>query len=85
MKLNEAMNTIPQLKNPDIITDGVPNKMAKMIKLIKKKDELELTKLINLIPRIEIEKWIWRLNRYRFKKYPYTAVAISKMKWRRGF
>jgi hypothetical protein len=86
MLLNEAMMTTTQIDNKDLIKEPVKaSKLDKMIKLIKKKDALELTKVIDSIPRVEIAKWIDRLTRYRYKKYPFTAVAISKLKWRRGY
>ena len=89
MKSFENANKVfTQINNPDLITKKLKDKksiMGKMMTLIKKKDELELTKVIDMIPRQDIGNWIWKLSRYKYAKYPYTIIAITKMKLRRGF
>lgn len=60
------------------------DKFAKLIKLIKDRRDLAMTGLIDTIRRQDIGYWIDRLER-SYRSLPYTAVAIAKLKNRRGF
>lgn len=85
MNLNEALKTFD--KDEDFLKD-VPEKKSrfdKLLELIMKDNELEMTKVINQISRFEIGSWIDKLRRYKYEKYPMTKVAIAKLKWRRGW
>jgi len=44
---------------------------------------LEVTKLIDTVPKHKIDDWLWKLDRYKYKKYPATAAAIEKLKDRK--
>ena len=85
MNMDEALKTFD--KDEDFLKD-VPEKKSrfdKLMDLIKKENELEMTKVVNEISRFEIGSWIDKLRRYRYAKYPLTKVAIAKLKWRRGW
>jgi hypothetical protein len=85
MEFDEAMKTFD--KEEDFLKD-VPEKKSrfdKLMVLIMKENELEMTKVINEISRFEIKDWIDKLKRYKYAKYPLTKVAIAKLKWRRGW
>ena len=56
-----------------------------IVRAIKEGDELKLTELTNKIPKYKIEDIIWKLERYKYKRFRLTKVAISQLKWRRGY
>lgn len=61
----------------------VKNKFEKMLNFIEKKKEKELGELIKIIPLSNIDDFIWKLERYKYQKYPYTAMALKKLKERK--
>jgi len=74
---NETANTLNSLTPK--------NKFEKLILAIKKDDVMNMANIINLFPRSSIRDVIWKLGRYKYKRYPATKVAIEKLKWRAGF
>lgn len=84
MKLNEAIKTFTK---DDFLKD-VPEEKSrfdKLVELIKKGNELEMTKIINGIPRNGIKSWVDKLRRYKYERFQLTKVAVAKLKWRRGW
>jgi len=72
----------------DVDTDEKSKSKGKMDKwgtTLKKGNPLSITYAVNKVPRIEIGSLISKLGRSRYKKYPGTEIAISKLKWRRGY
>jgi len=55
-----------------------------LVYYIQEQKELEMTRIVDLIPRDCMQEFINILGNH-YGKYPYTNVAISKIKWRRGF
>ena len=90
MKIKEALE-IPGMNfyaGPDSPIDNVENttsKMEKWIKLLRKGDPLPITYAVNKVPRIEVESMIRKLLKPKYNKLKGSEIAISKLKWRRGF
>lgn len=61
------------------------NRFEKLVQAIKNNDTLAMTQIIHDIPRVALSSTLDKLKRYKYKKYPATEVAISKIKWRRSF
>ena len=53
---------------------------VKLIKAIKDKDESAIVRIIDNISNNKINNTIWKLGRYRYKKYPLTISTINKLK-----
>lgn len=92
MKLIEAMEKIQSRQGTTFYADKevdekskIKTKMDRWGTLLKKGDPLSITHAVNKVPRIEIGSLISKLSRSRYKKYQGTEVAISKLKWRRGY
>jgi len=92
MKLNKALQKVQPRKGTtyyaDIETEEKSkskNKMDRWGTILKKGNSLSITYAINKVPRIEISSLISKLSRSRYKKHPGTEIAISKLKWRRGY
>ncbi len=60
-------------------------KLETILSIIRNGDELILTGIIDQVPRGELTSLIDKLKRYKYDKYKLTKVAISKLKWRRGW
>ena len=74
-KKKDSLKEVPKKKT----------RLDKLLELIKKENELEMTKVIDKISRFEIVSWIDKLKRYKYGRFPLTKVAIAKLKWRRGW
>jgi hypothetical protein len=96
MKLSEAIVKTQARKGityyADEPKDDDPNvlssrggKSYRWEKLLKKGDPLSITYAVNRIPRIEVQSMINRLSKPRYKNLKGTEIAISKLKWRRGY
>jgi lysophospholipid acyltransferase (LPLAT)-like uncharacterized protein len=86
MKLKQAVMKTEQLpEQPKPGSKGDKSRIGDWIRLLKKGDSLGITYAVNKVPRLEIQNWIDKLSRYKYKKHPGTEVAISKLKWRRGY
>jgi len=88
MKLKQAIKKTEVVEAPPQVKPGSKEdktKLGSWIRLLKKGDPLAITYAVDKVPRLEIGSWIDKLNRYKYQKYPGTKVAISKLKWRRGY
>jgi len=93
MKLIEAMEKIGNGFGTTFYADLDADKQSKDVSKIDKRwgpllrrgTPMEITLAVNQIPRIDIGNLLTKLGRSRYKKYPGTEVAISKLKWRRGY
>ena len=93
MKLREAIEKVQPRYGTTFYADVETDEKSKKEKtkmdrwgsILKKGNPLSITYAVNKVPRIEIESMIRKLNRSRYKKYPGTEIAISKLKWRRGY
>jgi hypothetical protein len=56
------------------------SKFEKVVGLLKKNDKVGLERAIGTISNTDKPKWIYRLERYRYKKYPLAIFAINKLK-----
>jgi hypothetical protein len=61
------------------------NSFNKLIKAMKDGDSLTITHIINNFSRFKIQSVLDKLKRSKYKKYPGYEVAVSKLKWRRGW
>lgn len=93
MKLIEAMEKVSTGLGTTFYADLDADKKSKEVKgfdkrwgpLLKRATPMEITLAVNKVPRIDIGSLIHKLGRSRYKQYPGTEVAISKLKWRRGY
>jgi len=88
MKFNEAIDSMTFYADQELPIDdssAVSNKMKKWVKILKGGDPLAITYAVNRVPRIEVEPMIKKLLSNKYKNLDGTKVAISKLKWRRGF
>jgi hypothetical protein len=59
------------------------DKFTLLTNLIHDAKVLEVTRLIDTVPRDKIDDWIWKLDRYKYKKYPCTLTAIERLQERK--
>jgi hypothetical protein len=59
------------------------DKFTLLVDLIHDAKILEVTKLIDSVPKEKVDDWIWRLGRYKYKRLPYTSTAIAKLRERK--
>lgn len=85
MNFNEALETDYGKEADKLPETTKENRFEKLVAAIKKNDTLALTQIIHDIPRSALSATLDKLRRSRYKKYPATEVAISKIKWRRSF
>lgn len=85
MRIEEALQTDYGADANELPQTTKKNRFEKLIGAIKNNDSLSMTQIIHDIPRSAITSTIDKLKRYKYKKYPGTEIAISKLKWRRGY
>lgn len=93
MKLGEAMEKVDTgfgtTFYADLDSQDKSKNISKVDKrwgpLLRRGTPMEITLAVNKVPRIDIGDLLNKLGRSRYKKYPGTEVAISKLKWRRGY
>ena len=61
------------------------NSFNKLVGAMKDGDSMSITHIVDSFPRIKIKPILDKLSRYKYKKYPGYEIAISKLKWRRGW
>lgn len=93
MKIAEAMEKISNGFGTTFYADVDANEKATKEKnidkrwgpLLRRGTPMEITLAVNQVPRIDIGTLLYKLQKSRYKKYPGTEIAISKLKWRRGY
>lgn len=85
MNLKEALQTQKDDKADVLPNTTKKNRFEKLIEAIKNNDTLAMTQIVHDIPRTALTSTLKKLQRYKYKKYPATEVAISKIKWWRSF
>ena len=56
-----------------------------LVAAIKKKDEIIIAEIISKVPKHKIGDFIWKLGSYKYKGIPHAALAIHKLRGRKGF
>lgn len=85
MEFNEALQTDYGSEADELPQTTKKNRFDKLVSAIKKNDTLALTQIIHDMSRSALSATLDKLGRPRYKKYPATEVAISKIKWRRSY